>query len=161
MAVATRQRGGSRQRGKQYRMRMTDFSDREVLALVDQAADEEGWAESAEIASELWSRAMSSGNGAAQQATHAVSTRLAYMARTLGVVVRSPDSKHKAARWGLTDVGEELLRGRLSKGVVNSIDRLTGTQTVIAVHQLTARGDDDMTAALMRRAWVYGTSARR
>lgn len=139
---------------KQYRLRMTDISDREVLALIDQEADEEGYTESVFIAEALWPRAMSNGNETAKRAAMgAVATRLSWMAR-LGVVVRAEGTG--MARWALTGDGEELLAGKLTAGTQHAIERLSGAQTVLATQRIAERAVDDVYDALRRRAWRFG-----
>lgn len=143
-----------------HHLRLTDMTDREVLAIVASQADEEGYAESPAVAEALWPSVIQNGNGDAKLlAIKAVSQRLSWMAR-YGIVRRRQPQKGeprpKYATWTLTDVGERLLHGKLKVSTTNAIDNLDGTAMVLAVHRLTEHDRDGTIETLMRRAWQYG-----
>lgn len=140
-----------------FHLRMTDMSDREVLGLVEDQADEDGWTEAAAVATALWPRIYNGSANAESQvkAARAVASRLAWM-RRYGIV----DREEKSRRWALTREGEHLLNGKLSGAQASAIKSLKGSTLVLAIHEVTERPADEMLATLMRRAWRYGTVAR-
>lgn len=126
-------------RAKEFRLTQYHVSDRELLGVLRDALDADGYAESAVVAAAFWPRTMSKADSAdARSAVAAVSRRLGYMASQLGFVTREP-KKSGLARWTLTEEGEHLLSGRLRAAVERGIDEMDGAQSVTAMGVLAGR----------------------
>jgi hypothetical protein len=131
-------------------LRLDDFSDRELLFVVDDAADDEGWASTADVAEAL--------NLASEHPKMNAGIRLGYL-RRLGVLERHPDTK----LWRLTTLGEHVRGGRLDPAVLAALEGLSDEQVLVATttlaKHLVAAGPES--ATLMRREWTHGMAQRR
>lgn len=147
-------------------LKVTDISDREVLWWLHDAADDDGWASSKEIAENV-----GKGMWADPDSAHKiVSARLSWLMR-YGAVAREHLEKdgqpmyHKngrpkyGQRWRLLPWGEAWMRSRMSRGLENGIAKLQPHDFGVVIEAIT---DDyhrlDPTAqALLRRQWTFST----
>jgi hypothetical protein len=144
---------------KEYRMTQYHASDREVLTWVEEALNEDGYAESVDVAARVWPRVIARNDEDSKMATHAAGTRLSYMARELGVVEKVVVGGK--IKWSITDVGEQMLRGKLRAAVAHGIEDMDTAQSVLAMQALAQRAHSrDMAGTLITRAFRFAAQRR-
>jgi hypothetical protein len=123
---------------------IADASDRELLALLHQVADNEGRASTEEIADEAGLHH--------QYRLVSVGIRLGYLRRQ-GLLEREHDTR----LWYLTAMGESFVAGRLPAAARRALEDLDGGAAWAATEQLGAllREAGPAQAALMRRQWQH------
>lgn len=139
-------------------LRITDYSDREFLLVVADHLQDDGWAESLDVARAL---GFENRRFAAQ--------RFAWLAR-YGAVEREHERDEGGniryrkdgrirytQRWRLTPLGEAVAYGQLRKGDETALGRLREDQLPLVTRWLSerSRGDTGM-AKLVQREWRYG-----
>jgi hypothetical protein len=146
------------------RLTIDDMSDREFLLILDDCADDDGWADSQLIADvmDLAGRRIAS-------------SRLSWLAR-YGAVEREHerDATGKlryrrngvpfyTQRWRMTERGEAMALGRLRAQTRQSLDKLGDDSMLELTHWLTTRvrRSNETATKLVAREWRYGTSASR
>lgn len=148
-------------RTKEYRLTQWHASDREVLQILSEAADEDGYAQSAAVASVYWPRAMSKADSAdAIRATQAVARRLSHMARELRIVAKEK-KKTGLARWKITDEGYALLSGRLRAAVEKGLADIDASGAVLAMTTLSMHAKTrSPTGQMVTRAFRFSSGRR-
>lgn len=143
-------------------LKLENFSDREILHLLADLADNEGWVDVEALAIRVGlSR---NGLSEAQMALHVrrcVTVRLAWIKKLSGCVERHPDKKVYA--WRLTDLGREIVSAKLSKEVADKLGNIQDGATLLALSTLARRFTRSTPAGanLMRREWTHGTHRNR
>lgn len=156
------------------RLRLIDFSDREILAIMIDATDGEGWitAEEFSLLPEL-----SFLQSAHKYPQRFVGARFAWLAK-FGVLERErahdqygnlrfiKNDRSRPAytkRWRVTRVGEALVRGTLTEEQLNALEGMGPTRVMHLTRWVTthARRQPAIARKMMQREWVYGTSAER
>lgn len=134
-------------------LRLADFSDHDLLFALEEAADEEGWATSQEIADQI-------GIDNEHPASN-VGIRLGWLYR-FGVMDK--EFEKGATRWRLNDKGYALLHPNkltpAAERALESLDesqRLLVTESVSRQLQKTSREGTHMA----RRAWTHNMGAWR
>src|SRR5262245_49995110 len=117
-----------------------------MLAL-EERADEEGWAETADLASSL-------GFGDELQP---LGIRFAWM-RRYGILDYHGDRK----AWRLTDGGLRVVQAKLKAGQERTLEAIPEEALVEAMADITARyhRGSAMVATMLRREFLYGTKPR-
>jgi hypothetical protein len=134
-------------------LRITNFSDRELLALIKDVQDTEGWANSQSIAERIWPRAAKN-EDFARSARTSVNQRLGWLRREGGLVEKN--DKEKFA-WRLTELGERFLTGRLTGGTDKRIMGL-GEADLLAAMSVVGQRYSEVSyeaAWLVRREWQF------
>lgn len=147
------------------RLTLLDMSDRELLLVLRDAADGQGWASAVEIATQM----NLNGN------THrSVSCRLSWLKRYGAVereierdeagnirTTRSGKTVH-TQRWRMTKVGLAMATGTLRKAQEKAFEGLDDGQMLMATRWLTARfaRSQPTVAKLMDREYRYGVGRR-
>ena len=145
-------------RGSRESMRLYDLSDKELLAIIEDVADEEGWASRNDVAAVIFPFVKMEGPRArVQHALRCVGIRFAWL-RRYGVLAKR-DGKSKDSFWRLTSEGRNLLMGELSHLEREALlmlgeERLVAATTMLARHFQAA---NPIAATLVRREWLYGT----
>lgn len=142
-------------------LKLESFSDRELLHILNDLADKEGWVESEHMISRLGL----SPNGKTEEA-HAkhvrqcIGVRLGWIRRLSATVERDPKV---SGRWRLTVAGHEVVRARLTTGLRTSLEGIGDFTALPAIEALARKytGTDPHAANLMRRQWAYGTHRNR
>lgn len=145
--MATRSNGRS--------LRLADFSDRELLALVADHEDSEGWADSLTVAEAIWPRYASE---EPQAARASVARRFSWM-RRWGVM--EWDAK-QIGKWRLTDEGRLMVAGRLSAKQEEALLEL-GDEHLMSLGYLMSdryQRAGDVSAVLLRRAMQFAQLQR-
>lgn len=126
------------------------FGDRELLYVVHDLADKEGWVDASSVANRL---AITHENP-----TRCVVGRFVWM-RKFGVMERNEED---GSKWRLTEQGEKVRRGTLTKAASKAIEGLGAEQLVVATDMLGRRysPNQNQVAVLMRRAWKHATGLR-
>lgn len=147
-------------RTKEYRLTQWHASDREVLQILSEAVDSDGYAESAAVAAVYWPRAMSKADSVeAVQATQAVARRLSHMARELRIV--SKEKKAGLARWRITNEGQALLSGRLRAAVEKGLSDIDASGAVLAMQTLSMHAKSRTpTGQMVTRAFRFSSGRR-
>ena len=128
---------------------LLDYSDRELLNLMLDEGDAQGWVESPELARVL---------GMAKDHAGSVGQRLGWM-RRYGATER----KEGTREWRPTPMGRALALGDLTPEQQEMFEHLDPEQLLMLTRQLTRRYSrvGDTAAHLIRREWRYGTHGRK
>jgi hypothetical protein len=135
-------------------LRLEDFSDRELLALVADHEDSEGWADSLHIAQAIWPKY---GAEEPERARASVARRFSWL-RRWGVM-----EKGTTGLWRLTEDGRLLVEGRLSESQAANLADLGDDQLMSLGYAMADRYQEagDTPAILFRRAMQFATYRRR
>jgi hypothetical protein len=126
-------------------LKLSDLSDREVLAIVDDVSRSDSWSTGDDIAEALGLE------GPTRR--QSVGTRLGWIKRLSGTVERH----HKFGWWRLTSLGEDVVKGKLTAAEQRSLQRLEGAKLILATRELgTSRARTSKSLNnLMRREWMH------
>lgn len=143
-------------------LKLENYSDREMLHLIDDLADEEGWAMVEHIAERVGISV--AGMSDAQLVIHArrcVSIRLAWIRKLSGTVERHPHKDDLS--WRLTKPGLAIVKAKLNANVDNALGQMTEANVLLALDVVSRRylRANGNAANLMRREWAYGTHKNR
>ena len=108
-------------------LKVTDYTDRELLLILQDVADEDGSATTAELVDRIRIKAPDP-DANPHYAKRCVSARYAAMKR-MGYVQRDEDK----VKWQITTIGRELAAGRLSKATENMLKKLTAAQRILVM----------------------------
>lgn len=136
-------------------LQLEEFSDRELLSVLEMQADDYGFADAETISDQL---------GLDHPHPKAcVTSRLVWLTRYGAVEVDPLRKRGHPQRWRLTEKGNALVSGSLKAGQEKALGTLADEQMIEVMRFVTNRwrNSDDTTAHLTRREWIYGTSARR
>lgn len=128
-------------------LRLLDYSDKELLAIVADNVGDDGWAKTADVRDTL--------GLPKDRGSQSVGVRLAWLKR-YGIV------EGGARKWRLTPIGEVFLNGQLPDAIKRQVGELEPGQ-LHAVTRLLARRQKRAAKPvghMIRREWVYGTSAK-
>ena len=137
------------------RLRILDFSDRELLAVIRDATNGGTTATSQSIAAAIWPDAADPDSDAAFHGRSVVSSRLTWM-RRYGLVDRTDRD------WHLTEIGKRVLDAKIGGSVGEYLSK-TGELNLLAVlERISSRYTqvDDTAATVLRRQWQYGQAQR-
>lgn len=125
-----------------------DFRDLDLMLKVEEQADNEGWVELAAMADSL---------GFGEDATP-IRARFSWM-RRYGML----DYDEQKKLWRLSPGGRRVSEARIRAGAQRTIEELPDEAFVQVMANVTTRywRGDPMTAAMLRREFVYGTRAQR
>jgi hypothetical protein len=129
-----------------------DFSDVELLALVNDYADSDGYVTSEEMVLVI-------GLEAHENPKQCVSARFSWLAR-YGAMEKNPD---ETGSWRLSEVGKAMVKGTLNAREQRLLETLGDEKLLSLARGVTSRyrSTGATGAQLMRREWQYGTSRRR
>jgi hypothetical protein len=144
-------------------LRLGDLSDREILLVLDDVADDEGYANAHDIAAQL---AM-----IGDHPNRSVSVRLSWLAR-YGAVERellwdehgnplfvgNSTEQRRGQRWRMTPIGEALATGSLKRAQERALDELTDEQLLLATRVIAERARSSRNATsgkLAEREWKH------
>lgn len=145
------------------RLRIDDYSDRELLLVLEDVADSDGWASADDVADRL------------DLAKRAIaSSRLSWLKR-FGAVEREHERDEAGnlryhrdgkamytQRWRLTNAGRALAHGRLRKKDETALASMGDEQMLLVTRWLSQRTlDDGTTAKLVQREWRFGHAKQR
>ena len=126
-------------------LRLADYSDRELLQMVADVADENGgWASSSQIAQALGMEHDARVNN--------VGSRMAAM-RRFGAVAKHDESY--PAQWRLTPIGEIMSFGAPDENTLKIIQKAKPEELLVLTRVLGQRrtGEPEAAAHLIRREW--------
>ena len=131
-------------------LKLYDLSDRELLHLMIDLSDEEGYCDSHDLATELAIEH--------KHPTQCVGQRLSWLRRYGAVERRDGES-----RWRLTRRGMDIARGVLKPEQRDALMALSAEQMIEATKLVAGRYRriGDTAAHLTRREWAYGTHGRK
>lgn len=145
-------------------LRLIDFSDRELLIIVDEASREYGYASSPQIAEAL---------GLGEHGNRMVASRMAWLGRYSfvekevlrdeqgNIRTRRDGTEMYAQRWKLTEMGRAIAYGDLRKTQSKMLDGMTEGQRVLLARWLAAQaGPQDTVSWAISREWKHGTHTR-
>jgi hypothetical protein len=130
-------------------LRLSDLSDREILLVVADTADDEGWSTADDVGERLGMPEESRRRMAAM--------RLSWMAR-YGAVQSDPDRPGGMSRWRLTAIGQAIAQGRLRRAHERAVDDADDAQLLLLSRIVAerARGSGSSAAAkLIEREWRH------
>jgi hypothetical protein len=149
-------------------LRLEDYSDREVLLILQDITGPDGWADSLEVAERIGLQA--------EHPRRTAASRLSWLQRygaverefardADGVIRLRRDGRPVyTQRWRLTDRGRTLAAGTLTSRQQESLERMaTDDRLLLITRWLTEveRSTDDVAATLMKREWRYGVHPLR
>lgn len=145
-----------------HSLRNVDYQDRELLHIATEEGDTEGWVSTEDLAKVIRiSHPEGNGNVPKKQrqyhAHRCIGSRFAYMAR-IGWVERN----EAKTMWRVTEIGHDLMNGRLSPGLSNSLDRLSPGDRLLVMREM-ARAftqSSPIVGTALRRQWQHGTGRR-
>lgn len=128
-------------------LRLVEYSDKELLYHIQEAADAEGWSNVRDIANSL--------GVTHPRPTQCVGARLAWLKR-YGVV----DGNN--GKWRLLPPGNALINSELRSRDQAALDRLDPDQLVMVTRWMTRRQRviSEPMSHLVRREWTHGTYRR-
>lgn len=142
-ARGSNDRGQSDERGLD--LTIWGISDTELLAIVDDLADENGWSTTLDVRIQL-------GENVETVKHSGVPQRMSWMVR-YGWLERNPDHK---STWRLTAMGHAILDNpQLGRAVENALDKLNPAQRLRLTREIAEAGhnsSDELRVAL-RRQW--------
>jgi len=149
-------------------LRLEDYSDREVLLILQDLAGPDGWADSLEVAERVGLQTEHPRRTAASrlswlQRYGAVEREFARDAEG-NIRLRRDGKAVHTQRWRLTDRGRLLAMGALTTRQRDQLEKLaTDDRLLLITRWLTEveRETDDVASTLMKREWRYGTSPLR
>lgn len=142
-------------------LRNVDYTDRELLHILNDVGDAEGWSTTDDLAEQI-RISHPEGNGSIPEAIrlrhakHCIATRFAWMVRFLWV-----ERDESRTKWRLTEIGRDLMNGALSKRVEQSLDRMKPADRILVMRSLATGFERGAPASTMlRREWEHGTGRR-
>lgn len=140
-------------------LRLGDYSDRELLRIIYDLADEYGWVESTHLAEHLFPMQIRKGREDRNQALRCVGQRLSWM-RRYGVVQKNEEGRKGV--WGLTATGKMLLTGKIPARERKVLENLKENQLLDLTETLSMRYfyAGEVAATMMRRQWQFGSIRR-
>jgi hypothetical protein len=150
-----------------HTLKLEDYSDRELLLVVDDLSSEGGWVDPEAVAKRLGIKAANP--------VRSVISRFVWMVRYGAMereiqtddtgspmVTRSGRPKY-GQRWRLTKGGEMLAMGKLTARQADALNRFKDDQMILVTRWLgeRQRTSDDLAQTLMRREYRYSTSPLR
>ena len=138
--------------GELTSLRIVDYTDRELLHILNDVANEEGWASSEDLAKAIGIKPRGDDPRGPRRC---VAMRFAWMAR-YGWVRRDPSN----TMWCLTKDGEDLMSGQLRPALQQSLKEMRAADRVLLMREMTNayRNAPKSAAAMYRREWVHGTA---
>lgn len=138
--------------GELTSLRIVDYTDRELLHILNDVADEEGWASSEVLANAIGIKPRGKDPRGPRRC---VAMRFAWMAR-YGWVRRDPTN----TMWRLTKDGEELISGKLRPALKQSLKEMRPADRVMLMREMTTayRNAPQSAATMYRREWIHGTA---
>ena len=148
-------------------LRVVDFSDRELLLILNDVADGDGWAYAQDMANRI--------NLDHEHPNRSVASRLSWLVR-FGAVEREHLSDEHGnlmwtrsgrpkygQRWRLTPIGRTYALATLTKAERSRLAAVDGDKMLLVTKWLAEqyRQSPDAGASLMKREWTYGTSPLR
>ena len=142
-------------------LKLESFSDRELLHLLHDLGDKDGWVELEHLAAQI--NLSRNGMTKADHVKHVrrcIGIRFGWMRRLTQTVER--DTKAQG-RWRLTVAGEEVVKARLRRDFTEKLEGV-GDFTMLPILEVLTRRYTSVhpgAASLMRRQWQYGTHRKR
>lgn len=121
-----------------------DYSDRELLSILAEVSDEEGWASTSEVADVVGLDH--------QNPNNCVGVRFGWL-RKYGALERNTRGK-----WRMTTLGFALMRGELNSAQERVLDTLDNTQMLSLISTVSRRWMrlDPTSSTLVKREWQHG-----
>lgn len=138
-------------------LRNEDYSDRELLHILLDKADDEGWTTTFDLMDALrlgHPDADASDKEREKRAKHCIGTRFSWMVRYKWVE-RDEETRTK---WRPSEAGHDLMNGRLTKAVERALAGMKPADRILAMRMLTMdynRAAPD--SIMLRREWQHGT----
>jgi hypothetical protein len=129
-------------------LKLIEFSDRELMFIMDDTTDADGWTDVATVSQAL--------NLDHPHPTMCVSSRFSWL-RRYGVLERD------GRRWKLTNIGRALMNGTLDENEEAVLSAMRQDQLIALTSAITKRyqNANQTAATMMRRAWTNGTYAKK
>jgi hypothetical protein len=151
-------------------LKLEDYSDRELLLIIDDLAGEDGWVFAVDVGERL--------GMAEEHRKRAPATRLSWLVR-YGAVEREhladeygnlryirgdPGRPKYGQRWRLTERGRQIALGKLSAAQERALGAINEDALVLATRAIAQRGlesGNDTLETLVKREWRFTTSPLR
>lgn len=150
-----------------HTLKLEDYSDRELLLVVDDLSQDHGWVDPKDVAKRLGIKA--------ENPVRSVISRFVWMVRygamereiqtddTGSPMVTRGGRPKYGQRWRLTSGGAMLAMGKLTSRQADALGRFQDDQMILVTRWLgeRQRTADDLAQTLMRREYRYSTSPLR
>lgn len=147
-------------------LRLQVMSDREVLLIVRDVADGDGWAYAYDVGERIGLDETHRKRAAAQRLSWlrrygAVERELlpgptaVDDAGTHGLAYDAEEKPRFGQRWRLTELGEAIALGRLRKPTERAIDGMSEAEALLAIRTIGGRARHSAAAKLLEREWRY------
>lgn len=130
-------------------LKLVDYSDRELLHMVEDHANDDGWADAKELGKAL--------GIVGKRASSCVGSRLAWL-RRYGAVEAEAGSKRN--KWRVTQIGHTMIRGELKASTRRVLDDVPDSQILLVTREVAQRQRakrNDVQGHLIRREWRHTT----
>lgn len=130
-------------------LKLVDYSDRELLSILAEISDEEGWATTAEVADAV--------DLDTRHPNNCVGVRFAWL-RKFGALERNSRGK-----WRMTTLGYALMSGELNSAQERILETLDNTQMLSLMRRVSRRWMvlDQTSSTLVKREWTHGVLVRQ
>ena len=130
-------------------LQLLEYSDAELLHIVNDLADADGWVEASAVAARIGIQH--------ENPTRCVISRFSWLCR-FGVMHRDPDE----LRYRLTPEGQAVISAKLRASQMKMLDTLADEALMAVTGMVTTRwrGTNRANAHLVRRAWQHGTGRK-
>lgn len=143
-----------------HALRVVDYTDRELLHILNDKANEEGWATSDELQDSLAVNYPAEDGEIVTDAERigyarrCIGARYAYMVR-VGFVERNDKRTH----WRVSNVGKQLMSGELDGEFERTLRRLSPADRILVMRELGRgyRGAGAPAQTIIRREWANGS----
>lgn len=139
---------------------LSSFSDRELMHMLNDLADNEGWVHLNAMVSRVGLTLDVDGQEYINKVHRGLGVRFGWIKRLTDGVERH---EKLTGTWRLTERGHEVLDARLPSELAARLDGMDQLRTIDALNLLGRRylTAGATTANLMRREWAYSTHAAR
>lgn len=151
------------------RLRLVDFSDRELLLILNDVTDAEGWGTAVDMVVHM------DFAPSVEHPQRYVGSRLGWLYRYGAVEREHMYDEHNnprftkagkprfSQRWRLTPIGAAVAMGRLKAAQQRTLEGLADDQLLVAMREITRlyRQAPGTAAALVKREWTYGSAPER
>lgn len=134
-------------------LKITEFSDRELLYIVSETSDANGgYCTSQEVADAI--------GLSAKHPASCVGSRLGWMSG-LGLLDKDKERNKGTTLWRISTVGREFRDGDLSKDQRSTLDSMGRGELMMATRLITQRAKrSDTNLRVLKREWRYGTTVK-
>lgn len=141
---------------------LASYSDRELLFMLGDLGDNEGWVENANLGAKLGlPRDGRSDSDYTAHVNRSIGVRMAWIKKLSGCVEYGRDKDDKG-RWRLTERGRAVTTAKLTTAAITTLAALQADQNLLVMEGMgnLYRAVDVQSANLLRRQWAHSSGRR-